>query len=84
MAVFLQTETPLNLFQIEEIEEFVGLNFPREYKEHLLKYNGGRCEPNIFSFNANGKITESCIDWFLAIYEGEYGNLKKYIQIYKL
>lgn len=41
---------------------------PAEYKEHLLKYNGGQCTPNVFKFNENGNWTESCIDWFLTIY----------------
>ncbi len=30
------------------------------------------------------QITESFIDWFLAIYDGEYDNLKSYIQAYKI
>lgn len=84
MAVFSQTESKLNLTQIEELERYVGLNFPVEYKEHLLKYNGGQCNPNIFEFSENGNWTESCIDWFLAIYDGEYDNLKNYIDLYKL
>lgn len=84
MVTFSQTESQLNPTQIEEIEKYVGINFPGEYKNHLLKYNGGQCIPNVFKFNENGKWTESCVDWFLAIYEGEYDNLKEYIQTYKL
>jgi hypothetical protein len=84
MATFSQTESQLNLTQIEEIEKYVGLNFPSEYKEHLLQNNGGQCSPNVFKFNENENFTESCIDWFLAIYDGEHDNLRKYIQIYKL
>lgn len=84
MVVFAQTESPLSLSQIEEVEEFAGLNFPKEYKDHLLKYNGGQCVPNVFSFEENGEITNSCIDWFLAIYDGEYDNLKTYIFTYKI
>lgn len=77
-------EHQLNSTQIEELEKYVGLNFPYEYKEHLLKNNGGRCSPNVFQFNENGKLTESCIDWFLAVYDGEYDNLKDYIETYKI
>lgn len=84
MVTFSQTESKLSLAQIEEVEKYVRLDFPAEYKQHLLKYNGGQCTPNVFKFDENGNWTESCIDWFLAIYEGEYDNLKKYIQIYKL
>ncbi len=84
MVTFSQTESKLNLTQIKEIEKYVNLKFHNEYKEHLLQYNGGQCLPNVFRFNENGKWAESCIDWFLAIYDGEYDNLKKYIQIYKI
>ena len=84
MVIFSQTEAKLNITQIEEIEIYVGLTFPAEYKEHLLKYNGGQCNPNVFKFNENGNWTESCVDWFLAIYDGEYDNLRNYIQTYKL
>lgn len=84
MAIFSQTEVSLSLSQIEEIEKLVGLNFPNEYKEHLLKYNGGQCSPNIFGFDENGERTNSSVDWFLAIYDGEYDNLKNYIDTYKI
>ena len=84
MAIFSQTESQLSSTQIREVEKIVDLNFPEEYKEHLLRYNGGQCTPNVFRFNENGKLTDSSIDWFLAIYDGEYDNLKMYIQTYKL
>ncbi len=79
-----QTEAPITMSQIAEIENYVALVFPKEYKEHLLKFNGGQCQPNVFTFNENGSITNSYIDWFLAIYDGEYDNLKKYIENYKI
>jgi hypothetical protein len=84
MVKFLQAELNIGLKEIEEIEKFVGLEFPNEYREHLLQYNGGQCTPNVFSFMEKGMESNSCVDWFLAIYNGEYDNLKKYIQIYKL
>lgn len=84
MVNFNQTESALSLAQIEEVERFVGLNFPAEYKAHLLKYNGGRCSPNAFKFNECGKISESCVDWFLAIHEGDYDSLTKEIEMVKI
>ena len=84
MATFSQTEASLSLSQIEEIEKFVELDFPKEYKDHLLKHNGGQCVPNVFSFREKGKIADSCIDWFLAIYGGEYDNLKREIEMVKI
>lgn len=84
MATFFNTETPIGVSQIQDIEILLGLNFPQEYRKHLLEFNGGQCTPNVFSFNDNGIITESCIDWFLAIYDGEFDNLKDYIETYKV
>ncbi|MDX2248300.1 MAG: SMI1/KNR4 family protein [Bacteroidia bacterium] len=85
MITFSQTKLPLiSQVQIDEIEQITGLSLPEEYKNHLLTYNGGRCHPNRFSFYENGKITSSAIDWFLAIYEGKYNNLKTYINSYKM
>jgi hypothetical protein len=75
MIKFVNTEAILSIQEIEKIENFCGLIFPDEYKNHLLKYNGGQCEPNLFMFNENGRNTESFIDWFLAIYDGEYNNI---------
>lgn len=84
MASFSQTEAPLKLPDIKEIENFIGLIFPTEYVKHLLKYNGGQCFPNIFTFNENGANATSSIDWFLAIYDGEYDSLKKEIEMLKI
>ncbi len=84
MVTFYKTESQIKLDQIKEIEDYVGLKFPQEYKVHLLKYNGGKCSPNIFKFIENGKLTNSNIDWFLAIYDGVYDNLKNEIEIMKI
>ena len=84
MVTFYKTESQIKLDQIKEIEDYVGLKFPQEYKVHLLKYNGGKCSPNIFKFIENGKLTNSNIDWFLAIYDGVYDNLKNEIEMMKI
>src|SRR5260221_2771351 len=83
MVLFIQLKPSINNFQIEEIEKQLGFDFPESYKNHLIKFNGGRCTPNIYNFLENGKKTESCVDWFLAIHDGPYNNLKKYISMYK-
>ncbi len=83
MVKFFDTEKKIGLPDIYKIEEYLAASLPDKYKNHLLKYNGGRCEPNVFSFLENGKLTESNVDWFLAVYDGEYDNLKEYIKIYK-
>ena len=77
-------EKDLSLEQIEVLEKYIGLNIPQDYVKHLLQYNGGKPAPNIFRFyRNNGEFDGSDLDWFLAIYNGEYDNLKTYIDIYK-
>lgn len=84
MVNFFETEVPIDLSKIKAIENLIGLTLPDEYKQHLLKYNGGQCLPNCFKFTENNNETYSSIDWFLAIYDGEHDNLENYITIYKI
>jgi cell wall assembly regulator SMI1 len=83
MVEFFNTENNLTLEQIKLIESKYQLAFPDEYVDHLLANNGGQCDPNVFEFMENGQLTESNIDWFLAIYDGKYDSLEEYIKIFK-
>ncbi len=84
MIIFTDTEEKIDVQQIDQMEKLVGLHFPMEYKKHLLKYNGGYCEPNIFGFIENVEPTESDINWFLAIFDGDSNSLKWHIETYKI
>ena len=84
MPFFCETEAPVGLLEINKAETYAGLKFPEEYRQHLLKYNGGRCEPNVFTFVEDGRETSSCMDWCLAIHDGESDSLKDYIDTYQL
>jgi hypothetical protein len=84
MVIFSKMEKAITPKEIEEIEYYIGLRFPEEYREHLLKFNGGQCVPNVFHFLENGKDSSSCVNWFLGIYDGKYDSLKKDIDILKV
>lgn len=84
MIEFFKTEKPITEKEINNIEELLVCTFPSDYKNHILKHNGGKCKPNVFSFIENDKKSKSNIDWFLAIYNGKYDNLISYINIYKI
>jgi len=77
-----QAEKEITQTDIQKIEKKFSFQFPKEYSDHLLKYNGGKINPAIFSFVENGNKTQSIVDWFLAIYDGEYDNLEKFIEDY--
>lgn len=84
MTIFYKTKENLNNAQIESIEKYANLKFPSEYKIHLLKHNGGKCNPNVFQFIEDGELTESCLDTFLAIYGGQVDSLKQDVDTYKI
>lgn len=84
MVTFIDTESQLTEKDIAAVESLSGLSFPPEYRSHLLKHNGGACTPDVFSFEENGSPSESNVDWFLAIYDGDTDNLIDYIETYKL
>lgn len=84
MVILNLTERQTSIEEIKQIEELIGYQLPEEYKLHLLKYNGGMCEPNVFSFKEDGEMTSSCLHWFLAIYNGEGDNLRESIETFKL
>lgn len=84
MADFFETERPVTDMEISDLENLIGYKLPAEYKNHLSHYNGGRCNPNMFSFTENGNKSFSTIDWFLAIYDGEYDNLIKDVHMFKV
>ena len=56
--------------QINKFETFIGGKLPKDYKTFLLKYNGGRPEPDIFK-TVNGSY-ESDIQLFYGIREDQY------------
>ena len=77
-------EEKIGIEDIERLESRLDFEFPEEYKQHLLKHNGGRCEPNLFFFSEDGKKSSSDVDWFLALYDGEFDNLETFFRDYKI
>ena len=84
MVEVFKSELTIGETEIIKIQELLNLTFPESYKNFLLKNNGGKCNPKVFSFFENNRKTESYIEWFLAIYSGKFHNLKKYLLNYKL
>ena len=78
---------PLNPQKIGIAEKALGVKFPDEYIQFLLKYNGGRPEPAGFDIDwkNNQEIGQhwrtSMLSWFLSIYDGKSTNLLRYNQV---
>ena len=75
---------PLSKEAIQNAESALGVKFPNEYVQFLLKYNGGRPEPAGFDieWRSNQEMGQhwrtSMLSWFLSIYDGEDTNLLEY------
>lgn len=80
MAVTIRnSESFLSNEKLEEVERRLAIQLPAQYRHFLLAHNGGRPTPNVFHFkNQRGTDAVSCIDWFLAIYDGEHDNFETY------
>lgn len=63
--------------RVAMLEAKLGTRLPDDYREFLLEHNGGRPKPAEFVFaRRTGPYTDSLVDWFLALYDGEHSNLE--------
>lgn len=89
----IEPEKSLTIQDIEQAEKTLNVSFPLQYKNFILKYNGGHPEPAGFDIDwtkqIHSEVSNACsqdwrtsrVSWFLAIYEGESCNLLEYNQI---
>lgn len=81
-----EPEIAINLEDIVNLEKKLNICFPEDYKQHLLKYNGGHPikdgAPMISPIDKSE--TDIGINWFLAIYNGESSNFLKAYNTFKI
>jgi hypothetical protein len=84
----IQPEPPTSNAELDAFEVRTKIKLPSEYRNWLLKYNGGSPRPRGFVFDERGKRSEANISWFYAIYGADYeGNvtrLEDEIQTFKI
>jgi cell wall assembly regulator SMI1 len=74
----IMDQPPAEEGRVSVLEAKLGRRLPDEYREFLLLYNGGRPVPSAFQFAANkGSDTDSLVNWFLSLHDGEVSNLEK-------
>ena len=73
---------PTNLEAIEKFETLIQAKLPNDYKQFLLKHNGGHPVPNSFKLSEpiNEKNESIGIAWFYALYDGEVCNITTHFQ----
>ena len=83
--VIKNAEAPVSSKRLEQVEKKLGITLPPQYRSFLLAHNGGQPVPNQFHYKKEqGPYTDSMVDWFLAIYEGENDNFEEYFATYKI
>ena len=83
MTRFEKTHPSIDVADITKLEEQFEINFPDEYRNHLLRYNGGMPKPDIFSFVEDGKNTDSRVSFFYGIKSGDYDDLLDALLVFK-
>jgi cell wall assembly regulator SMI1 len=80
-----ESEKKISPRKLAAVEQKLSIKLPKEYRDFLLSHNGGRPEPDGFlAINDRGEETDSCVDWFLAIYNGEDDNFEDNFRAYKI
>ncbi len=78
------THGPLDERRIAELEERFGARLPEDYRRFLLQHNGGRPDPADFRLaDRQGAYTDSRVEAFLSVYDGEHFNFEKVLACFK-
>jgi cell wall assembly regulator SMI1 len=76
------TEAPVSEAEVAQVESELGVRLPDQYREFLLKYNGGSPQPPAFRYGT-GPYTDSLVQIFNCIRPGDYTDLRKQAQVFK-
>jgi hypothetical protein len=81
-------ELQTTIQQLREVEKIIGVEFPEEYKQHLLSHNGGHPDPCHFKVKWDGQDWAEgdeihSVAWFLAVYDGEDENFLDFYESHK-
>lgn len=63
---------PLTEDRLEMLEAELNGHLPDDYRAFLLQHNGGRPTLSQFTFEVDGKVEESVVEWFFAVHDQPY------------
>jgi hypothetical protein len=75
---------PITSEKINNLENKTDINIPLNYKEFLLKNNGGYPKKRGFLYRVQTNGRRAVVNKFLGIHDGENNNLYKYLITYKI
>ena len=68
--------------RVSAFEGTLGHPLPDGYRDFMLRYNGGRPTPSSFQLALrSGPYTDSLVDWFLSLHDGELSNLERTVKL---
>ena len=82
MDTIIYSKTPATLEDISNFEKIIKDNLPTDYKNFLMKYNGGQPQPSSFRFFSD-RNDGSSVDQFLSLGREKHSNLLNYYENYK-
>lgn len=82
MNSVIYSKKPATLSEISDFEREIKNYLPDDYKDFLMKYNGGKPQPDSFRF-FSGRADASSVDRFLSLGKEKNSNLLKYYNNYK-
>ena len=82
MTTIINSKNPATIEDISNFEKIISGNLPSDYKDFLMKYNGGQPQPNSFGFFSD-RNDESMVDQFLSLGREKHSNLLSYYENYK-
>lgn len=68
---------------VKNFERQIKAKLPLDYRQFLLRYNGGKPNPSLFRVEVDGFENETSIQRFLCISSEEHYSLSKYLEIYR-
>lgn len=79
------TKSAVGADTLDAVEKHIHMLFPQSYREWLLKFNGGSPTPNCFRYKLEtGPYTDSLVEWFFAIHDGQFNNFEHEFLTYKV
>lgn len=82
MVMIICSRKPATLQDISDFEKKIQSILPNDYKDFLIKFNGGRPLPASFKFFSD-RTDASSVDQFLSLGKEKNSNLEKYYYNYK-
>ncbi len=73
---------PISESKLTGFESELGIKLPSDYRNFLLKHNGGRPHPNVFDVLVEGSILRTGVNRFLGFSDSESETFSNYFEVY--